>query len=84
MPRQRQLYRTLTDGTEVFIVGPPSPDPYADYRETGSWFAYAIRPDGSRHDLTGRNGWVGKWNDEQEAQVYAKAWADAREAEANA
>lgn len=80
---QTEPYRTLSDGTKVFIVGPPPRDPYADYRETGSWRAYAIFPDGSRHDLRGSHGWAGQWRDAAEARMYAKAWADAREAEAN-
>jgi hypothetical protein len=74
-------YRTLTDGTQVFIKGPPPRDPYADYRERETWRAYAILPDGSKKDLPGRGGWAGQWHDASEARMWAKAWADAREAD---
>lgn len=72
-------YRTLTDGTQIFIQPPPPRDPYADFRETEWWRAYAVFPDGSRKDLPDRSGWAGAWHTAGEARMWADAWADARE-----
>lgn len=73
-------YRTLSDGTQVFIQPPGPRDPYADTREPQLWRAYAILPDGTRETIGGRTHWDTSWHNSSEARYWATGWADAREA----